>query len=128
MEYKSLQRAAIEASKPRYVEGGVFVPALGVIIDLHPLSESAKWNEAMNIANEYGKRIPTIYEWHYIYFHRDAINKIIKEHGGTEIASGHWSSTEYCASGSWVVGFSSGYFGTSYKCHSTAVRAVKDVE
>lgn len=126
-EYKSLQQAAIEASKPRYVEGGVFVPALGIVIDLHPLSESAEWYEAMTIANEHGKRLPTIDEWHYIYYHRYEINKIIKDHGGTEIASYHWSSTEYSASYSWGVNFSNGYFGYYTKYYSYVVRAVKDL-
>lgn len=121
---EQLQRTAIEASRPRYLNGGVFVPALGIILDLNPLSESAKWDEAMNIAKANGKRLPTIDEWHYIYYHRDDINAIIKEHGGTELNSYHWSSTELSATHSWFVSFSNGHFNYFSKYHSLVVRAV----
>lgn len=122
---EQLQRSAIESSRPRYHDGGVLIPALGIILDLNPLSESAKWDEAMELASANGKRLPIIDEWHYICYHRDEINKIIKKNGGTELSSIYWSSTENSASDSWIANLFDGYIdNVPTKYNYFLVRAV----
>ncbi len=123
-ELRKMHQSAIAANKPIFANGGVFIPALGIILDINPLSESAEWDDAIQMAKDAGKRLPTIDELRYIYCYKDAINAIIEEHGGTPLASYHWSCTESSASYAWVVLFSSGSTGARGKYISFVVRAV----
>lgn len=81
----------------------------------------------MALAKQAGKRLPTIDELRYIYCYRDAINAIIKEHGGTPLASYHWSSTESNTDYAWSVNFTSGNTYNGYKYVNYVVLAVADV-
>lgn len=129
MNYKELKQQAIDASKPRYDEksGGIFIPALGIIFDIDPLSEAADWYDAMEKAKDAGKRLPTIDDLRYIDFYKKEINAIIQEHGGTPLSSCHWSSTEGNTDVAWFVGFSSGITISDNKEGYNVVRAVADV-
>lgn len=121
---KHKHQTALEANKPFYTHGGIFIPALGIVLDINPLSESADWHEAMDMAKDAGKRLPTVDELRYVYCYKDAINEIIEERGGTPLYSNHWSSTEYNTGNAWYVNFSSGYTTGTYKNYNYVVRAV----
>lgn len=121
----SLRDTARAASAPRYVDGGILIPALGIILDLNNLSvEEQNWPTAMKMAQDAGKRLPTREEWHYMCYFKDEINALIREHGGTELNSYYWSSTECSTFSAWLVHFSSGGIYYGGKCNGGVVRAV----
>ena len=77
--------------------------------------------------------LPCLMELGVLCAYHDEINKAMKEIGcpdecllPTEDSDETWvwSSSEYSQNGSWTVHFSSGSFGSSYKCYSLMVRAV----
>lgn len=77
--------------------------------------------------------LPCLMELGVLCAYRDEINKAMKEIGcpdecllPTEDSdeTWHWSSSEFSQSGSWLVYFSSGGFGDSFKFLSYMVRAV----
>ena len=77
--------------------------------------------------------LPCLMELGVLCAYRDEINKAMKEIGcpdecllPTEDSdeTWHWSSSEYSQYLSWIVYFSGGIFGYSFKCNSGMVRAV----
>ena len=70
-----------------------------------------------------GQYIPSLAQLHLILLNIKEVNKALEAVGGSPMRKEwYWSSTEYSASSSWNVYFSSGYSGNGYKCGTYVVR------
>lgn len=113
--------------KPYWDEerNGVFVPLINKVIDAHNLCEEEKnWDEAMRLAKEAGKALPSVKEMHLMFYFKDEINALLEEHGGDKLEGWFWASTEYNSTNAWIMAFSNGDCTYDYKFISTCVRAV----
>ena len=123
MEHKQL----LEAIAPVWDEehNGVYIPILDCVLQLKNLSENeVTWHKAMKLAKYAGGRLFTKDEANILLWHKDAINDILKEHGGDPLASYFWSSSEYNEGNAWYVNFSSGNVSNGIKYSSYVARAV----
>lgn len=118
----------IDTAKPYYIEGkGIFIPIINKVLDLEDMNDGdeMEWNDAIEAAKNNGKELPTIDDWHIIWFFRKEIQSLLEEHGKPLQEDYYWSSTEYSASTAWLVNFGSGNFYDSFnKYYSIVVRAV----
>lgn len=72
-----------------------------------------------------GEYIPTLAELYLICLNRKAINAAMRFVGGQELAGWYWSSTEYSATGAWILGLSNGFAnGYTKATNQSRVRAV----
>ena len=71
-----------------------------------------------------GEWIPSMGELGLLMMHAADVNRAIELAGGKPIKGWHWSSTGNSQNLAWLVGFSDGNTGSSYKFNSLAVRAV----
>ncbi len=109
--------------------GGVYIPLLNLILQPKNLATESgehylEWEGANALAKAAGGRLFTKEEAHLLYWQKDAINAILKEHDGELLDGYFWSSSECYETGAWVVNFSSGYVDISYKFNSNVARAV----
>ena len=82
-------------------------------------------NPAIQLKN--GEYIPTLAELYLICLNRKAINAAMRFVGGQELAGWYWSSTEYSATGAWLLylgdGGANGYTKATSKIRVRAVSA-----
>lgn len=109
--------------------GGVYIPLLNIILQPKNLPDEKggryhEWEKAMSLAEKAGGRLFTKEEAHLLYWQKDAINAILKEHGGELLDGLFWSSSEYSETNAWGVYFSSGLVNSAGKYFSYVARAV----
>ena len=109
--------------------GGVYIPLLNIILQPKNLATESgehyiEWEEANRLAAVAGGRLFTKEEALLLYWQKDAINAILKEHGGELLDGYFWSSSEYNEPYAWFVYFSSGDVGNIFKFNSLVARAV----
>ena len=109
--------------------GGVYVPLLDITIQSKNLLDKdgdkyVSWKKANRLAKAAGGRLFTKNEAYILLFQKDAINALLKDHGGDPLDGIFWSSSESDETYAWYVNFSSGYVFIINKFYSTVARAV----
>lgn len=110
---------------PRLVDGGVLVPALGIVITLYDLGHGVmNWHEARSLAAAEGLRMMTLRESQAIMYWKDRIDQLLSKACGDPLSPWSWTNTEYSGAFAWLVNFGSGSVYYKNKSHSGVVRPV----
>ena len=116
-----------DKNKPYWDEErkAVFVPIINKFLDAKDLcNEEKTWYDAMKIARQNGKELPSRKEMLILAYFVDEINAILEENGGEKLKGWYWASTEYSSTTAWYMTFSNGYLYRGYKYFTHSVRAV----
>lgn len=113
--------------KPYWDENrkAVFVPIINKFLDAKDLCEEEKnWNDAMELAKQNGKELPSKKEVLILAYFVNEINAILEENGGEKLDGWYWASTEYLSYDAWLMYFSGGGLHYGAKYYTGYVRAV----
>lgn len=113
--------------KPYWDENrkAVFVPIINKFLDAKDLCDGEKnWNDAMELAKQNGKELPSRKEMLILAYFVDEINAILEENGGEKLEGWYWASTELSFNNAWSMYFSNGGLYYYYKSNANSVRAV----
>lgn len=104
--------------EPYYIKGkGIFIPLMNKILAM-------KDSKAMNFYDAVKEGIPTLREWHLIYYFKDKINKLLEENNGEPLKekSLYWSSNEKDKVWGWGMFLYDGASGLRYRDFTSYVR------
>ena len=107
--------------------GGVVIPLLGIVLDAKNIANDENWDPARTLCAAAGQRMFTKREAYVIWWQKDEITAILKEHHGDLLDGWFWTDTEhekYSATYAWFVVFGTGGFNGDYKYGAYVVRAV----
>lgn len=103
----------------------VFIPIINKFLDAKNLSPNEEtWDDAMRLAKEAGKALPSLNEIYILLYYKEGINAVLKEHGGDVLDDWYWSSSESWPTYAWSVYFNGGNIYGDAKCGDNYVRAV----
>lgn len=114
-------------SKPYWDEErkAVFVPIINKFLDAKNLCEEEKnWNDAMELARQNGKELPSRKEMLILAYFADEINAILEENRGDKLEEWYWTSTESSFTYARLMNFSNWHLISGIKSYTNYVRAV----
>lgn len=107
---------------------GVFVPIINKVLDLNNLCiERKRWIDAMDLAKNAGKELPSREEMLILAYYEDEINEILAQHSGDPLMGWHWSRSEYNDRVARVMLFRNGVMDNLSKVFTCYVRAVSSI-
>lgn len=107
---------------------GVFVPIINKVLDIKDLCiEVKRWVDAMNLARNAGKELPSREEMLILSYYEDEINEILAQHNGDPLMGCYWSRSEYNDRVARVMIFSNGVMDNLSKVFPCRVRAVSSI-
>lgn len=120
----------IEQIQPYWVEEqqGVYIPLIDKVL-LKDNVPAMPYHDFMKYAKTNGVQIATKDELLQMYFQRDQINEILREHKGNILAFAWFGSSSKSDSDmEWVIHLGSGYCNHTYMDYYYASRAVVDLK
>lgn len=114
-------------SKPYWDEErkAVFVPIINKFLDAKDLcNEEKTWYDAMKIARQNGKELPSRKEMLIIAYFADEINAILEKNGGEKLEGWYWTSREYNSNSVWYMNFINGTLHLGNKTGAGNIRTI----
>ena len=92
------------------------------LLDIKNLCEDQNWNDAMEMAKEHDRELPSNEMWSLIGAFRREVNAVIKQLGGDILDDIYWSSSQCNGGYAWCFGATSGALNNYYKVDRFGVR------